>query len=63
MLATAKMSMIDAERTRYIRDQLPAGGLFAGLTWRVAPVTFPLPAELVQQFEVLGPQLLAFYRA
>jgi hypothetical protein len=52
-----------AERARYVREQLPAGGLFAGLTWRIAPAAFPLPAELVAQFEKLGPQLLAFYRA
>ncbi|MEI8063087.1 MAG: hypothetical protein WCH84_03380 [Verrucomicrobiota bacterium] len=51
------------ERAKYVRDQLPAGGLFAGLTWRIAPTAFTLPAELVQQFETLGPQLLAFYRA
>ena len=52
-----------ADRARAVRDQLPAGGLFAGLTWRIAPAAFPLPAELVQQFEALGTQLLAFYRA
>ena len=57
------MNTLPAERARYVRDQLPAGGLFAGLTWRIAPTAFPLPAELVQQFETLGPQLLAFYRA
>jgi len=51
------------ERARYVRDQLPVGGLFAGLTWRIAPAAFPVSAELVQQFETLGPQLLAFYRA
>jgi hypothetical protein len=50
-------------RARHVRDQLPAGGLFAGLTWRIAPAAFPLPAELVRQLEELGPQLLAFYRA
>jgi len=52
-----------AERACYVRDQLPAGGLFAGLTWRTAPAAFPLPAALVRQLEELGPQLLAFYRA
>ena len=57
------MNTLPAERARYVRDQLPAGGLFAGLTWRIAPTAFPLPAVLVQQFETLGPQLLAFYRA
>ena len=57
------MVMTPYERARSVRDQLPAGGLFAGLTWRIAPSAFPLAAELVQQFELLGPQLLAFYRA
>ena len=55
--------MTPYERARSVRDQLPAGGLFAGLTWRIAPAAFPLAAELVQQFELLGPQLLSFYRA
>ncbi len=52
-----------AERAHYVRDQLPSGGLFAGLTWRIAPTAFPLPASLVTELEALGPQLLAFYRA
>jgi len=52
-----------AERARYVRDQLPAGGLFAGMTWRIAPEAFALPAELVAKLVALGPQLLAFYRA
>ena len=52
-----------AERAHYVRDQLPTGGLFAGLTWRIAPAAFPLPATLVAELEALGPRLLAFYRA
>jgi hypothetical protein len=52
-----------AERARYVRDHLPAGGLFAGATWRISPESFPLSAELVEKLEALGPQLLAFYRA
>jgi hypothetical protein len=52
-----------AERARYVREQLPAGGLFAGTTWRIAPEPFPLPAELAAKLEALGGQLLAFYRA
>lgn len=55
--------MTSAARARHVREQLPAGGLFAGLTWRIAPAAFPLPAELVTKLEELGPQLLAFYRA
>jgi len=52
-----------SERARYVREQLPAGGLFAGQTWRTAPEAFALPAELVAKLEALGPMLLAFYRA
>ena len=55
--------MTSSERAQSVRDQLPVGGMFAGLEWRIAPAAFPLPADLVQQFELLGPQLLAFYRA
>jgi len=55
--------MNTAERARYVRDQLPSGGLFTGLTWRIAPTAFPLSASLVEELEALGPRLLAFYRA
>lgn len=55
--------MTPIERANYVRDQIPAGGLFAGMTWRVAPEAFGLPAELVKKLEALGPMLLAFYRA
>ena len=55
--------MAPSERAQSVRDQLPSGGLFARLTWRIAPAAFPLAPELVQQFELLGPQLRAFYRA
>ncbi len=51
------------ERARYVRDQLPAGGLFAGQSWRISPEAFPLSAELAAKLEALGPMLLAFYRA
>lgn len=52
-----------ADRARYVREQLPAGGLFAGLTWRIATAAFPLSAALIAELEALGTQLLAFYRA
>jgi hypothetical protein len=52
-----------ADRARYVRDALPAGGLFAGMTWRISPSAFPIPSSLLAQLEALGPQLLAFYRA
>jgi hypothetical protein len=50
-------------RAQYVRDQLPAGGLFAGVTWRISPEAFPLSPDLITRLEVLGPHLLAFYRA
>jgi len=52
-----------SQRAQYVCDQMPAGGLFAGATWRISPEAFPLPKELVAKLEALGPQLLAFYRA
>jgi len=52
-----------AERARYVRDQLPAGGLLSGAEWRIAPSAFSLPTSLVAELESLGPKLLAFYRA
>src|SRR5262245_9285891 len=46
-----------------IRDQLPAGGLFADQHWQIAPRPFPLPGVLAKEFEALGRVLLQFYRA
>src|SRR5579862_6559322 len=51
------------DRAQYVRDQMPADGLFAGATWRISPEAFSLSNELVARLEALGPQLLAFYRA
>jgi hypothetical protein len=56
-------TMSATERAQFVRDQLPAGGLFAGQTWRITPEAFPLPVELAVKLETLGTQLLAFYRA
>ena len=52
-----------AGRAHYIRDALPAGGLFAGHDWRVSPAPFPLGPELAKEIESLGRVLLQFYRA
>ena len=52
-----------AERAHAVRDAMPPGGLFAGMTWRIATEPFPLPAKLVAELTALGLQLLAFYRA
>ncbi|MGB8370615.1 MAG: hypothetical protein ACLPYZ_11370 [Limisphaerales bacterium] len=48
---------------RFVREQLPAGGLFAGLDWRIAPAPFPLGENLAREIESLGRVLLQFYRA
>jgi hypothetical protein len=52
-----------AERARFIRDQLPAGGLFAGHVWRISPAPFQLGQQLARELESLGRLLLQFYRA
>ena len=52
-----------AQRAQFVRDALPAGGLFAGQTWRISPEPFPLSKELVAQLEWLGRVTLQFYRA
>ncbi len=59
MMTTATPS----QRAQYVRDQLPAGGLFAGATWRISPEAFPLSQDIVARLEALGPHLLAFYHA
>ena len=48
---------------RFIREQIPAGGLFAGLEWRISPTPFPLGENLSKEIESLGRVLLQFYRA
>ncbi len=55
--------MTDAERSDAIRAAMPAGGLFAGQTWRVAPNPLALPAKLLAELDFLGRVLLQFYRA
>lgn len=55
--------MNPAEQAKYIRDALPAGGLFAGLEWKVSSAPFPLGENLAKEIESLGRVLLQFYRA
>ncbi len=61
------LSMTDresaAERARAVRAALPADGLFAGQTWRIAPEPFALGEAMVAELETLGRVLLQFYRA
>jgi hypothetical protein len=52
-----------AEQAKFIRDSIPAGGLFAGLEWKISPTPFPLGENLAKEIESLGRVLLQFYRA
>ena len=52
-----------ADQAKFIREQIPAGGLFAGLEWRISPTPFPLGENLAKEIESLGRVLLQFYRA
>jgi hypothetical protein len=54
---------LPADKARFVRDQIPAGGLFAGLDWRISPAPFPLDEKLAKEIESLGRVLLQFYRA
>src|SRR3989442_3045951 len=53
----------DAEKAHFIRDRIPAGGLFAGHEWRIALSAFVIGPEVAREFETLGRVLLKFYRA
>jgi hypothetical protein len=46
--------MTPQERARYVRDHLPAEGLFAEKTWRIAPRPFVLDAAHIELLEKLG---------
>src|SRR5437588_9691858 len=52
-----------ADRARFVREQLPSQGLFAGHDWRVSPDPFRLGAKIASELESLGRVLLQFYRA
>jgi hypothetical protein len=52
-----------AEQSKFIRESIPAGGLFAGLEWKISPAPFPLGENLAKEIESLGRVLLQFYRA
>jgi hypothetical protein len=51
------------ERAVEVRGMIPAGGLFAGRDWRLAPEPFALGPKLTTDLESLGRVLLQFYRA
>jgi len=52
-----------AASARRVRASLPAKGLFAGQSWRIASDPFPLGPQLAKEIESLGRVLLQFYRA
>ncbi len=54
---------MSSEQAKFIREQIPAGGLFAGLEWKISPAPFPLGENLAKEIESLGRVLLQFYRA
>jgi len=53
----------DSERARFIRDALPAGGLFADQDWRISPTPLRLGPEMARDLELLGRVLLQFNKA
>jgi hypothetical protein len=52
-----------AEHAKFIRNRMPASGLFAGLDWRISPTPFFLGESLAKEIDSLGRVLLQFYRA
>lgn len=46
--------MTPLERARYVRDHLPAEGLFAEKTWRISPQAFALSPAHAELLEKLG---------
>jgi hypothetical protein len=52
-----------ADKARFVREQIPANGLLAGLEWRISPEPFALSENLAKEIESLGRVLLQFYRA
>jgi hypothetical protein len=55
--------MSPQQAATFIRSQIPVGGLFAGLEWKISPAPFPLGENLAKEIESLGRVLLQFYRA
>ncbi len=51
------------EQSSFVRDRLPAGGLFADQSWHISPTPFVLEPAVAGQLESLGRVLLQFYRA
>jgi hypothetical protein len=60
---TPTLTQSAAERAQFVRDHLPAGGLFQDQNWRIGPAPFAVGKEVARDFETLGRILLQFYRA
>src|SRR5687768_11451561 len=52
-----------AQQARFIFENVPPGGLFAGQEWRISPFPFHLSSAELKQLELLGRILLQFNRA
>jgi hypothetical protein len=52
-----------AAHARFVREHLPAEGLFADHDWRTSPEPYTLGPALAREIESLGRVLLQFYRA
>ena len=52
-----------ADAARFVREAMPADGLFAGHEWRVSPAPFQVGAEIAKELEKLGRVLLQFNKA
>ena len=53
----------ESEAAAFVRNAMPAQGIFAGHEWRISPAPFPLAPELARELDSLGRVLLQFYRA
>src|ERR1051326_2289937 len=65
MESTAQATSLDsaAKHARFVRQEMPAQGLFAGHEWRVSPAPFRLEPKTAKEIESLGRIFLQFYRA
>src|SRR5882672_1716813 len=55
--------MSPSQTATFIRDSIPADGLFTGHDWRISPKPFSLGETLAEELETLGRVLLKFNRA
>jgi len=60
---TPTLTRSAAERAQFVREHLPAGGLFQDQHWRVGTQPFAVGHAVAREFQSLGRVLLQFYRA